>query len=118
MRTTEIVLDFNDQPTKVVVKRATIEDGVTRYIMATKGIEESEKDQNESRRVLRLILYPNLMAATLSVEGVELPMSFDAFRDLDEDTVNRWADAVYELNPHWQAAEEPETDKKKSSRKK
>jgi hypothetical protein len=66
---------------------------------------------------MRLILFPNLMAATVSIDGLPFPMTFDEFREVDEDAVNKWADVVYELNPHWLASSNQDESKKKSSRK-
>lgn len=50
------------------------------------------------------LLYPSLMAAAISAEGL-VPsleaMTIDAFLELPDGLVAAWEDKVSELNPHW-----------------
>lgn len=93
---------LDEQQITITVCRATAKAGIQRYLLASKGNAENEKEPtDEATKILRLILYPDLVSATVAIEGLPWPMEFDQFEGLPEDLVNQWGDAVYKLNPHW-----------------
>lgn len=63
-----------------------------------------------------MAIYPDLVPPVVRHEGFESwPPTLDQFMALDEVYLNQWADAVYELNPHWRMQPDAETDEKKVS---
>lgn len=101
-KTLAYTLDEGD--VTLVVVRATARIGMARYILANKGFKENEAEPDEALKLLRVMVYPDLIAATTTVTGMKFPLEFEEFIELPEDFINQWADAVYEVNPHWKAA--------------
>jgi len=97
---TTLVYTLDDSKVSITVARATAKIGVQRYLLASKGAEEN-KDEDEALKILRLMFYPDLICATIEVEGMKFPISFEELIELPEDLVNKWAEAVYSVNPQW-----------------
>lgn len=105
----EINYHDDDLSVRLVVRSATVQIGMKRTLIA----EQARKEENErgelpegdidelSRRILHTIIYPSLIAATVEHEGLDWPLSFEAFRELPEKLESQWELAVYELNEHW-----------------
>ena len=113
-----LTLDLDGEPTSVTVVRATARIGVERYLLASSGNKENESETSEALRIMRLILYPDLISVTTALGDMVWPISFKDFVELPEDFVNAWADAVYALNPMWrpQIDENSEDELKKERR--
>lgn len=86
---------------------------------------EQYKDENPellaldylALELLRVQMYPSLVAAVISQEGFEKwPITFEEFLELPEELGIKWEAAVGELNPHWipQAPVELEEARKKA----
>jgi hypothetical protein len=103
-------IDGDGLPISVTVKEATVLLGMKRTRMRIVAGEIDETDID--LRILRLMTYPDLMAATIEQSGFdEWPLSFEAFCALPDVFASQWEQAVYRLNPHWlpdysQSAEE------------
>lgn len=101
------VVEYNG--IRLVVRSANVEIGMYRNMLADQArAEEAERGElpagdllEISRRVLHTMIYPSLIAATVEHEGIDWPITFDAFRELDEPFEAQWEKAVYALNPHW-----------------
>ena len=85
----------------LTVVRATAKIGIDRYLLASKGNIENETETDEALKILRLMLYPDLMVSTKDVTGIKFPLTFEEFIELPEELINDWADAVYKCNPQW-----------------
>ena len=60
------------------------------------GYEQSQiEDTDQDSRITRIIDYPNLVACS------DIRPDFDTFAAMPDAFLARWAEAVYELNPHW-----------------
>lgn len=58
--------------------------------------------------ILRLFTYPDIIGGTSEVVGMDWPITFEQFLELDDELVSRWERAVYACNPHWlPQAEDP-----------
>jgi len=97
---TTLVYILDDSEVSITVVRATAKIGVQRYLLASKGAEEN-KDEDEALKILRLMFYPDLISATTDVTGMKYPLTFEELIELPEDLVNKWAEAVYLVNPQW-----------------
>jgi hypothetical protein len=76
-------------------------------------------EEDEALQVLRLIAYPDYIAALVEWEDKTAPacletrpMCFEDFWRLPETLLDAWGAAVYELNPHWLRVPEKEAEKK------
>lgn len=98
----------------VEVGEATLLMGMQRTRLKIEGNQAEETDID--RRILRLVIYPDLVAATREAEGFEQwPPDFETFLELPEAFASQWEQAVYLLNPHWLPGqvETGDSDKKK-----
>lgn len=122
MKTEEFVYEDDYLDVTVVVSEATVLHGIKRTRLRLEG-RESEGDDPD-RRLLALFTYPDLLAATESVEG-ELhrdggepfpwPLGFETFLRLPDRFISEWEKAVYRLNPHWIAGAGDGDEKKAQS---
>ena len=94
----------------ITVTEANVMDGTRRGILRGEALRADIGDEPTEQWLLRVITFPDLVAATRSVIGMPWPVSFEAFCDLPERLVNEWSEAVYRLNPHWRPV--TETDEK------
>lgn len=90
----------------VVSGPATVRQGMVRSRLKYEAKQAKEKDFD--RALLRSMVYPDLIAATIEAEGVEWPLGFDAYLELPETLGVEWEEAVYRLNPHWIPPEKKE----------
>ena len=92
---------------EVEVIQATVLDGMRRMSMQMEAREANKAESDQDRIILRVLVYPDLIAAagsgsiTVDNEPLPWPPSFDDFIGLPEAFVSQWDRAVYELNPHW-----------------
>lgn len=108
---------LDDRVVTLTIVRATTRIGVARYLLAGEGNRVNETETDEALKILRLIIYPNCISCTTSVEGMDWPITFDQFVDLPEDFVDKWLEAVYTMNPHWQGPEVAEKNAPSSSKR-
>ena len=120
METQKISLDLGGRTAVVTVGRATARMGIRRSMAIFKAFEDKENAEKEGKPVDQeafVISYrtlPDLMSGTVSAEGIELPISAEDVLDMPEEEVNKWLEAVYSLNPHWNVktkADKEEADK-------
>jgi len=84
----------------VTVGEATVETGIRRQQLAREARGDAPDDFE--RQLLRLLVYPDLIAAVVDQHGFEQwPISFDEYLNLPEQFAADWEQAVYRLNPHW-----------------
>ena len=78
---------------------------------------EAQKVEDEPRatQILHRAVYPDLVACTVKVEGIEWPLDFEAFARLPDELVARWERACYQANPHWAPGYESEDDAEKKA---
>lgn len=104
MRNTKTV-EYRDEElaVRLTITAPTIESGTARTVLRVDGQAalESEPAATTTRRILRLVTYPDLMAATVAVEGLPWPLDFETFIALPEELGALWEQAVYDLNPRW-----------------
>ena len=93
-------------PVTVIVGQATVRIGMARTRIRTRALEQ--KGLTEDEQILAMFTYPDILAGTLSVVGMDWPPTFEQFLELPEWLIVPWENAVYELNPHWlPQADEP-----------
>ena len=115
MKTETIRYNEDGYDVTITVSQATVLMGMKRTRLQIEGNEADEQDEN--RRLLRILTYSDLMAATIEAEGLpSWPLDFEDFLTLPEKMVIEWERAVYDLNDHWRARPaDEEGDKKKAS---
>ena len=84
---------------RLTVSEATVLIGMRRTRIRVEMEKADEPDLD--RKLLGLYTYPDLVAATVQVEGLPWPLDFEAFLELPDALVAHWESVVYELNPHW-----------------
>lgn len=100
MRTEVVEGMVDDRIVAVTISEATVHLGMKRTRMRVAAGETTEPDID--LHILRLMTYPDLMAATIEQIGFEeWPLSFEAFCALPDVFASNWEQAVYSLNPHW-----------------
>jgi hypothetical protein len=110
----EITVAFDKQ--SVTVARASGYSGMRRDLLKVRAAEANHTDQDEIRRIYRMMIYPDLVPPVVKHEGfAEWPPSLEELMELDEVFINQWADAVYELNPHWRMIATLDEQEKKAS---
>jgi hypothetical protein len=109
-KTKTITLDVDGVPVTVTVARATAVAGIGRYRLMFDEINTDSEDM----RYFRGFVYPNLIAGTQDVQGMEWPQTVEQMSVLDEITITPWIEAVYDVNPNWEPKAAPtETVQKK-----
>ena len=106
---------------QITVSEATMRHGIERSLLIADGQEAIKKDPKMPRgdQMLRLYLYPDLVAATdkfVTPEGDEGRPTFELFAVLPDMMYAAWSTAVYKLNPHWEV-KDPEKAKKDAAKK-
>jgi len=83
------------------VSTATVLIGMVRARLRRDG--ERAIEPNEDRRLLRILVYPDICAAVVSAEGLPYawPPTFEQFLALPDSLDAALEDAIYRLNPHW-----------------
>ncbi len=109
VKTKEIDFDNGEVVARVVVSEANVLQGMKRSRLKFEAGEIADPDM----RILRLLVYPELIAAARSVtiNGIEAAPSFDDFVQLPEAFVKQWEDAAFECNPHWLPPDEDDEKK-------
>lgn len=98
----------------IVVQAATALLGMRRSRLIGEALRATDDDADV--RLWRLA-YPDFVAATVQVEGLDWPLPFEQFIALPDNLVGQWERAIYECNPHWRpqpVGEEADGAKKKS----
>jgi len=96
--------------TKLTVSEATALIGMKRTRLKIEADRAGETDPD--RHILRLLTFPDVVAATVQVEGLEWPLDFETFVALPDRLVAKWEEAVYGLNPHWLPGYDEAAEKK------
>lgn len=96
--------DLEEQQIRLTIMRATALIGMQRSIQIMRGMDEVKENPDEAVRVLRTVTYPDLISCTVAAEGLEWPITFEAFLQLPDELVGKWETVVYEVNPHWNPA--------------
>jgi hypothetical protein len=91
---------------EITISEASVIAGTRRGVLRGEALRLDVPDETPEQWLLRVITFPDLVAATRSVIGMPWPVSFEAFCDLPERLVNEWSEAVYRLNPHWRPVAE------------
>lgn len=93
----EQIIEVRGYTFKVV--EATMRHGIERGLLIADGQQAVKDDpkMHRSLQVLRLYLYPDLIAVT-----EDCPITFEEFASMPDECYTPWSNAVYELNPHWQ----------------
>jgi len=88
---------------RLVVSKATLKQGIkrTRLKVEAQKLAKAGELEDVDEFLLRMYTYPDLMAATVSADGIEWPLAFPAFLELPDTLGVKWEAAVYELNPDW-----------------
>lgn len=120
MKTETVTYKDDDLDVKLAVSEATVLVGMkrTRLKMAGDKLEKerAEKEGNHDldRLILRVTIYPDLVAATTQVKGLPWPLDFETFLTLPEPLWAVWEEAVYKLNPHWVPKTDDDSEEKKT----
>lgn len=100
-------LDLEGKKVTVVVTRATTRAGIQRSLLIFRAFDELKAAEKEGRvldEVLNVInqrTLPDIVAGTASVTGIPFPPSADDLAGYPEEFTQKWIDAIYEINPHW-----------------
>ncbi len=88
---------------KITVKRANGYAGMKRSMLTYEAVQKNEQNEETDPviAILRTMTYPDLIAATVTAEGVPWPMRFEEFMELPDDLISVWEEATYAVNPHW-----------------
>jgi len=62
---------------------------------------QSAKETDPDRLFLHAVVYPNLVSATVEAEGIQWPLTFEAFLRRRAGLWDAWTAKVKKLNPHW-----------------
>lgn len=89
--------------------------GIRRTLLKDEAGSVLTDDAEPGMVILRWVMYPDIASSIIEAEGVTLPLTFEAFTDLDDDLVFRLERATYELNPHWLPGGTAEEQKKSES---
>ncbi len=102
---------------RIVVSEASVRSGMQRYRLMEQGAlhygvkrlgtDPMPEGVDQDEYTMRVYTYPNLIAATVSIDGLPWPMTFDQFLGIPEAVWNVWTEAVEEKNPHWFPKAEP-----------
>jgi hypothetical protein len=85
----------------ITVSRATMRQATLRARLIHDAMKAEYEDVDF--RILAIGDYPDVMAATISVEGMEWPITVEEFAELPAEIFegSGWLTAIRELNPHW-----------------
>lgn len=111
-----------DLPVVITVQEANAVQGMRRELLKSQAFAPDKSggmtavDSDQAVQMLRIITYPDCVAGTIHIEGMEDP-SFDDFCHLPAEFTSRWAQAVYEVNPSWSGRkqETPADEQKKAT---
>ena len=92
---------------KITVREATQLDGSRRMRLKADAFQEEDLDRRMSA-----LIYADLVAVAVEVEGLSWPLPFEEFITLPDWLVVLWDQAVAELNPHWAGKVDEEEQKK------
>lgn len=95
----------------LTVSEASVMMGTRRGVLRGDAMRTEVENERPEAWLLRVITFPDLVAATTDATGIDWPLTFDDFCDLSETFVNQWTDAVYALNPHWRPTKAGEEEK-------
>ena len=101
MTTKRITIKIDDQPVELVLRSATVDDGLLRGQLIGDSIEKF-KNGSRVEQIAATVLHPTCICSIDQPEELR-SMRLEDFRKLQELDVNTWLAAVYELNPHWKA---------------
>lgn len=98
----------------VVVREGTLRDKLKRASMiqglTKEGQREGEEWSGIVADIVMLDMYPSCIASSAEYKDSQYPgrtvesMSFDEFMDIPGQLLEKWAEAVFELNPDWKVA--------------
>ena len=124
MRTITVSFKSKYLRATIDVIEASVKHAMTRARLKIEGEIEAAKLEDTDEKILRVYLYPDILAATTGVliykrngpkaedETIlhdKMP-TFAEFLELPEPLVAKWENAIYELNPHWANREPEEAD--------
>jgi hypothetical protein len=113
-KTSTFEFDLDGQTVTVTVARASIRMASRRYQAIVKGHEIDAAAHDPDLEPIRKYIFPDVFAATVSVEGMKWPMTADEYAELPELLDIEWRKHVYEKNPQWHAPVKDEAgDEKK-----
>ncbi len=122
MKTTTVNFKSRRLRAIITVTEASVKHAMTRARLKIEGEVEAAKLEDTDEKILRVYLYPDIVAATTGVliyerngtadEKVlhDKMMIFAEFLELPEPLAAKWENAIYELNPHWANREPEEAD--------
>jgi hypothetical protein len=85
----------------VIVQEATVQMGLDRIKLREEAKQDAESLFDFGLKALRMLTYPDLMAATIEFINLPSPFEFEDFLNIPDAMLQKWEDAVYSLNPHW-----------------
>jgi hypothetical protein len=121
MNEKKITLDLNGKKINITISQATARMGIRRSLMIyaafdTKEAAEKEgKPIDEEAYVISYRTLPDLVVGSKDVEGMNFPPTAEELLDLPEEFVNKWLDAIYKLNPHWNSRNVTKQDDEKKA---
>lgn len=103
MATKQIVIHVGEQEVTLTLHSVSKRDGIRRAVMMSESRDGEMKDRLEIEKGIAFFKYPTCICAVKEPEEyVHLP--FDRFLDVDEQDMDAWEAAAYELNPQWARA--------------
>lgn len=100
MATKVITVRIKDEPFEITLRSSKVEDGLLRGQLITKAVQMPDEEQ--IKKIAATVLFPTCICCVAEPKEIRA-MSLDAFlADVDEQDMDAWIKAAYELNPHWQ----------------
>jgi hypothetical protein len=118
--TKTITIHVDDKPIDVVLRHATVDDGMTRGSKLADAFAKPWDEQDEAERKATTIKgwWASCTSCVVSPEEAR-SMDFETFRfHLYEDDMNKWLTNAFVENPHWlPLAQQPDVSEDEKKRK-
>ncbi len=117
MATKSITIHVDEEEVTLLLKSASKAEGIRRAEMMAHSRDGDMADRSESEKQVAFYLYPTCICCVREPANYrDLP--FDEFLKVDEQDMDAWVQAAYDVNPQWarawkMMAQMSETDEKK-----
>jgi len=106
--------DLDGQKVTITVTRASIRQAARRYQAIVAGYEADAAAPDPDLGPVRKYIFPDVLAATVTVAGMKWPITADEYAELPETLDTIWREKIHKLNPQWRApVEDKAGDEKK-----
>lgn len=103
MATKSITIHVGEEEVTLLLKPASQRDGVRRATLMATSREGEMADRSEIEKQVAFYKYPTCVCCVREPERIA-QMTFDQFMEVDEQDIDAWVQAAYDLNPQWAKA--------------